>query len=118
MINNRQVNIWRGDQEPPTIYHIWIWKDLSLKLYNGTEWVTFIDDLSIVEQLNALLDRVASLEDFRENSTINGYKIERNPVLDADDLKTASSGTFIIADENISDSLAKLDKLLDIEIIE
>jgi hypothetical protein len=118
MINNRQVNIWRGDEEPPTIYHVWIWKDLSLKLYNGTEWVTFIDDLSIIEQLNALLDRVFILEDFRENSTINGYKIKDNPTLDADDLKTASTGTFINADENVSNSLAKLDKLLDIEIIE
>lgn len=118
MINNRQVNIWRGDEEPPTIYHVWIWKDLSLKLYNGTEWVTFIDDLSIIEQLNALLDRVFILEDFRENSTINGYKIKDNPTLDADDLKTASTGTFINADEKVSNSLAKLDKLLDIEIIE
>ena len=52
------------------------------------------------------------------NSTVNGYKIKDNPVLDADDLKSAKTGQFIKDDDNVSDALLKLDNLLDIEIIE
>jgi len=52
------------------------------------------------------------------NSTINGLNIKDNPVLNATNLKTASSGVFIDENENVSDTLKKLDKLLDIEIIE
>lgn len=118
MINNKQVNIWRGSDPPPTIYHVWIWNDLAIKLYDGTEWVTFTDNVSLINQLNALLERVIALEDFMNSSTINNYKIKNNPVLDAKDLKTANSGNFINANDNIADTLSKIDKLLDIEIIE
>ena len=38
MINNRQVNLWRGNQEPPTIYHIWIKDNNKLLLYDGNNW--------------------------------------------------------------------------------
>lgn len=41
---NKQVNVWRGDQEPPTIYHVWISGSQTLKLYNGKEWQTFLDN--------------------------------------------------------------------------
>ena len=118
MINNRQVNIWRGDSEPPTIYHIWIESDLALKLYNGEEWVTFIDDTSLIEKINAILERVDELENFMDNATVNSYKVKDNPVLDATDLKTVSSGVFIQPNESIADSLLKLSKLLDTQIIE
>lgn len=118
MINNRQVNVWRGSDPPPTIYHVWIWDDLALKLYDGTEWVTFIDDASIISQINAILNRITALEDFMNNSTVNGYKIKTNPILDADDIKSAKSGVFITNNDNVSDALIKIDNLLDIEIIE
>ena len=48
MIKNKQVNMWRGSEEPPTIYHVWIKDDLTIELYNGSEWeFTFIDDISL-----------------------------------------------------------------------
>jgi hypothetical protein len=44
IILNKQVNVWRGPSEPPTIYHVWICDNRLLKLYNGEEWVTFLDN--------------------------------------------------------------------------
>jgi hypothetical protein len=52
------------------------------------------------------------------NSTVNGYNIKNNPVLKASDLKTNVSGTFVNINDTVSNALSKLDKLLDIEIIE
>lgn len=118
MINNKQVNIWRGDQEPPTIYHVWIWQDLALKLYNGSEWVTFIDDVSIINKINEMVLQIEALENFMNDSTINGYKVKNNPILSALDIKSANTGTFINTNDDVSNALMKLDKLLDIEIIE
>lgn len=118
MINNKQVSLWRGSDPPPTIYHVWILDNLILKIYNGTEWVVFSDEITLIQRINELVDRVTDLELFMNNSTINGFNIKDNPVLNATNLKTASSGVFIDENENVSDTLKKLDKLLDIEIIE
>ena len=41
---NKQVNVWRGDQEPPTIYHVWISGSQTLKIHDGTQWQTFLDN--------------------------------------------------------------------------
>jgi hypothetical protein len=32
---NKQVNVWRGSSEPPTIYHVWISDNQTLKLHDG-----------------------------------------------------------------------------------
>ena len=48
IILNKQVNVWRGPSEPPTIYHVWIYDNRLLKLHNGTEWVTFLDNPGLV----------------------------------------------------------------------
>ena len=34
MIDNKQINIWRGSSSPPTIYHIWINNENQLLKYN------------------------------------------------------------------------------------
>lgn len=60
MINNRQVNLWRGNQEPPTIYHIWI-KDNKLLLYDGNNWKTFLDNESAVAAIQETLKKKANL---------------------------------------------------------
>lgn len=44
IINNKQVNIWRGADPPPTIYHIWINQQRQLCLYDGEKWVAFLDN--------------------------------------------------------------------------
>ena len=62
--------------------------------------------------------KVDDLENFMDTATINNYKVKDNPILDAEDLKTISNGTFIKQNESIASSLLKLDKLLDTQIIE
>lgn len=54
MINNRQVNLWRGIQEPPTIYHIWIKDNNKLLLYDGNNWKTFLDEPAVAVIQEAL----------------------------------------------------------------
>lgn len=60
MINNRQVNLWRGNQEPPTIYHIWIKDNNKLLLYDGNNWKTFLDE-SAVAAIQEVLKKKANL---------------------------------------------------------
>lgn len=60
MINNRQVNLWRGNQEPPTIYHIWIKDNNKLLLYDGNNWKTFLDE-SAVAAIQETLKKKANL---------------------------------------------------------
>ena len=60
MINNRQVNLWRGNQEPPTIYHIWIKDNNKLLLYDGNNWKTFLDE-SAVAAIQEALKKKANL---------------------------------------------------------
>lgn len=40
-----QVNVWRGSDEPPTLYHVWIKDDDSLYLYDKVagKWKRFLD---------------------------------------------------------------------------
>lgn len=104
IINNKQVNIWRGTSEPPTIYHIWIRNDSELLLHNGTKWVVFIDNKYMLDKLDALI-----------NATVNGYKITDNPVLKSNDIVT-DNGNFI--KNNVAESLTTLDTLLTTQIID
>jgi len=121
MALERQVNIWRGNSTPPTIYHIWIFEDSKLLLYNGTEWIVFIDDITLIDTLNKIEGRLTELEaDLLElsNNTVNGKSIRDNPVLDGGDLTTKLSGTFIDGTVSIANTLLELDTLLTTQIIE
>ena len=117
----RQVNIWRGNSTPPTIYHIWVYDNSKLLLFDGTEWVVFIDDITIIENLNRIEQRLTELEsNYNElgNKTVNSKPIKDNPVLHAGDLKTNVSGTFISNTDTIQKALENLDLLFDTQIIE
>ena len=57
IINNKQINIWRGSDVPPTLYHIWLFNESELKIYNGVEWITIIDSINIAERLIELSDK-------------------------------------------------------------
>lgn len=41
LVNNRQVNVWRGTAEPPTIHHLWIRDESTVLIYDDEEnkWV-------------------------------------------------------------------------------
>ena len=114
MINNKQVNIWRGSSEPPTIYHIWVRNESQLLLYNGTKWVVFVDSATTVEAINAIIERL----DVLENSTINGKKLSTNPILSGSDIQNTTSGKYINSNTSIANNLLVIDNLLDTQIIE
>lgn len=114
MINNKQVNIWRGSEEPPTIYHIWIKNESQLLLYNGTKWVIFIDSTQTIDTINSILTRVTALE----NNTINGKKLSTNPVLTGEDINNSKTGTYITSGDTVSNNLYKLDQLITTQFIE
>ena len=113
MINNRQVNIWRGSDTPPTIYHIWIKNDSQFLLYNGIEWKIFLDNAAVVDALEQFQQNIDSLT----NATVNNKKIKDNPILDGQDIKTATNGTYINANDTLAFALNKIDTLLQTQII-
>lgn len=70
-MNGKNISVWRGDSDPPTIHHIWI-KQNSIYLYDEGNWnllsqedirynelMTEISqkvDISQLQQINEKLD--------------------------------------------------------------
>lgn len=101
-INNRQVNLWRGSNEPPTKYHIWI-KDNKLLHYNGEQWSVFVDSFESLEDLRQSVAKI-------ENSTINGKLIKNNPVLTSLDILIGKDLKEFDSSDSIIEVLEALDK--------
>lgn len=121
MINNKQINVWRGNSEPPTIYHVWIYSNTKMLLHNGSEWIVFIDDAATVDKINQLTERVDLAEskvELLENKTVNSIPIKNNPVLTGDNINLNKSGTYVISTDKVSESVIKIDSLLTTQIIE
>ena len=115
--DNKQINVWRGSETPPTNYHMWIFTDFTIKLYINGEWTTFIDNASTAKAIIEIIERLDSLENFKDNATINDKLVKNNPVLDAKDLKSKISGNYIEENDNIANALMKVDELLTTQII-
>lgn len=101
MINNRQVNLWRGNQEPPTIYHIWI-KDNKLLLHDGNNWKIFLDNESVVAAIQEALKKKANLVD---------GKVSVNELPIATSLENPNNGTIpstLAVNEAINDKIVGL----------
>lgn len=120
MIDDRQVNLWRGSSTPPTIYHIWI-RGSQMLIYNETEWIVFIDDETTIQKINQLITdintvkaNINSINDY----TINNKLIKNSPILNGGDLESGISGHYIVNTETVSQSFIKLDTLLTTQIIE
>jgi hypothetical protein len=105
---NQQVNIWRGQEDPPTVYHLWIYNDNELRLYDGTTWQVFIDSSQTISTINSILARITSLEGY----TINNKKITTNPVLSGSDINVS-----VTDEETIDQSISKTKALLTTQII-
>lgn len=121
MVNNKQVNFWRGDQTPPTIYHIWIKDNSKMLLYNGLKWVVFLDSKEVIdaiEQFQEQLDRIEQNITTLGNKTVNKKYIKDNPVLNGDDIYYTKNGQYINNSNTLSQSLNILDKLLTTQIFE
>lgn len=121
MVNNKQVNFWRGDQTPPTIYHIWIKDNSKMLLYNGLKWVVFLDSKEVIdaiEQFQEQLDKMQQDITTLGNKTVNKKYIKDNPVLNGDDISHTKNGQYISTSNTLSQSLNILDKLLTTQIFE
>lgn len=121
MVNNKQVNFWRGDQIPPTIYHIWIRDNSKMLLYDGTEWVVFLDNKEIIDIVNKIQEKLDDMQveiTNLGNKTVNRKAIKTNPVLDGTDLLIGISGNFINDKLNIAQTAKRFDDLLTTQIIE
>lgn len=114
MVNNKQVNFWRGDETPPTIYHIWIKDNSKMLLYDGNKWVVFLDNIEIVDSIKEILERLDGLE----SNTVNGKLITTNPVLQGTDINVNANGNFILGNNTIAQAMQRLDGLLTTQIIE
>lgn len=101
-INNRQVNLWRGSNEPPTKYHIWI-KDNKLLLYNGEQWIVFVDNFESISDLKKAIEKLS-------NSTVNGKAIKDNPILTSLDILIGKDLNKFSSKDSIFSVLESLDK--------
>lgn len=112
MVNNKQVNFWRGDQTPPTIYHIWIKDNSKMLLYDGEKWVVFLDNKEIIEIINTIQQQIEDLK----SKTVNKKPIINNPIINSTDIPMEVTGNFI--DDTVSQTMLRFDKLLTTQIIE
>lgn len=121
MVNNKQVNFWRGDMTPPTIYHIWIKDNSKMLLYDGEKWVVFLDNkeiIDILDKVQQLLDEMQAKIDEIETKTVNKKPIKTNPVLDGTDILINATGNYVIPTETLAQTALRLDNLLTTKIIE
>lgn len=116
MIKNKQVNIWRGDEAPPTLYHLWLRNENQLLKYDEEQqdWIVFLDSNQIKEIIEEFLN---SLDDIR-NATINGYPITNNITLSAEDLLSKYEGHYIKSSDTVKTALNKLDQLFTTKVYE
>lgn len=107
MIRNKQVNIWRGPDTPPTQYHIWFKDEQSLLRFDETvnDWVVFLDSGEINEIIRTFFERL-------DNLTINGHSIFDSPELDGSDLRVGEDGHYVTKENTLQDAVLKLDSLL------
>lgn len=107
MIQNKQVSIWRGSQEPPTIYHLWFKNEAELLRYDEQQakWVIFLDGSNLDNKITEFLDMLA-------NITINGQPISDSPELTGQDIKINIEGNYINRDNTVASALARLDALM------
>lgn len=121
MVNNKQVNFWRGDMTPPTIYHIWIKDNSKMLLYDGEKWIVFLDNKEVIDILNKIQDMLDNMQnqiDDIGNKTVNKKPIKTNPVLDGTDISINGNGNFIVSTESVAQTAIKFDNLLTTQIIE
>lgn len=111
MIQNKQINIWRGPDTPPTLYHIWFKDESQLLRYDDEvkEWVVFLDSNNIAALLQELVNSL-------DNIKINGYPITQNVVLNANDLLLGEDGYYIKKGSTLQQATLKLDSLLTTKI--
>lgn len=107
MIQNKQVNIWRGTDPPPTLYHIWFKDESQLLRYDEIikDWVIFLDSGEIMKLISDFMDLLDGL-------SINGYPLSDNPTLNGSDILIGQNGHYIEKENTLQQATLKLDSLL------
>lgn len=121
MVNNKQVNFWRGDMTPPTIYHIWIKDNSKMLLYDGEKWIVFLDNKEVIDILNKIQQMLDNMQDKIDeigNKTVNKKPIKTNPILNGTDILISAVGNYIVPTETLAQTALRLDNLLNTKIIE
>lgn len=121
MVNNKQVNFWRGDTIPPTIYHIWIKDNSKMLLYDGSQWVVFLDNKEIIEIVNKVQEKLDNMQkqiNDLGDKTVNRKAIKNNPILDGTDLLIGWTGNFVNSQSTVAQTAKRFDDLLTTQIIE
>lgn len=68
---NKNIAVWRGNNVPPTIYHIWIKDDNSIWLYEEDKWENFNSkNQETLLDIYEILYNQHSQIDFSSNATI------------------------------------------------
>lgn len=107
MIQNKQVNLWRGQDPPPTLYHIWFKDESQLLRYDEevSKWVVFLDSGQIIQLVKDFMNTIESIK-------INNHPISENPVLDGTDLLLGEDGHYIKKEATLQQAALTLDSLL------
>ena len=115
MIENKQVNLWRGPQEPPTLYHIWLKDESQLLRYDEElkDWVVFLDSSEINKIISRFMDNLNVIL----SGSINGHPISENPVLKAEDLLVGENGNYFKATNNLKEVAKIFDDLMTTQIL-
>lgn len=107
MIQNKQVNVWRGTDAPPTLYHLWLKDESQLLRYDDQrhDWVVFLDSRNLEDKITQFLERLANL-------SVNGHLILDSPTLDGQDITIKFEGNYLHNGQTVQDSLSTLDALM------
>lgn len=115
MIENKQVNLWRGPDAPPTLYHIWLKNESQLYRYDEKtkKWELFLDSTQISQIISNFMDELDALIE----GSVNGYPIKNNPVLNAADLLVGKNGHYFSEDSNLQQTSQILDELMTTQVL-
>lgn len=115
MIKNKQVNLWRGPDTPPTLYHIWLKDEKQLLRYDEDkkDWVVFLDSTQISKVISDFMDNLDNIL----NASINGHPIKDNPVLVAEDIKIGENGHYFKSTHNLKEVAKIFDNLMTTQVL-
>lgn len=115
MIENKQVNLWRGTIPPPTLYHIWLKDEKQLLRYDdeSKKWEVFLDSTEISRVISEFMDNLDSIL----NSSINGHLIKDNPILEAKDILVGHDGNYYKATNNLKEVSKIFDELMTTQVL-
>lgn len=133
---NRNISVWRGNNTPPTEYHLWIKDDgqILIKVIDGSgtaQWITKnTGDSTTIQNVNTLEEALQYLQTqptlqiqqgsvikFKDNGKWSEYICVGTPITDQDNWKILSQENKIIdLQEQANDIQEQIDELQIVEV--